>query len=622
MENLVKSLDTFGYESYFNFQSSQRFKTFRGGVYTLMSYFATLAVIGYYLSKLVARETPYLIYQTTKIGSKNIKYENEKINQGMFPAFFKLSLWDNTTENGLAVDMNKLSFYLTKYDLKAEQHIEKIEGKECSFQEFPLWTKINSDADKQIPLSFTKDRSAFNLSFNEHVFCIPTNKTDLSEFFNTDKYNIIIFAIYNETSVPYYLYLDLFYLYYNYDVSDYKHPVTPIMKYYGDVRVGQTEAYLTSFKFIETVINTDEGWINSEHNYNNFYSISDSLNIQQVPSGTEEGLFQFQYTRDDHIIYYSRSYDKIQDFLANIGGLLQVIKVFFNTFNLPFTQLAFRLDLINSVFFFEKDFLNKQDFKLKNKNSSKKILETGNNQMDKVNTKGISKEVTQGKRFIKMSKQSIKKMVEVQTENRINNNDEKFMESPKNSPEKIQGSTEVNYFIGGTGVTDNNFKNQKKQEIMQEIKYDPVSGKEVVMTYDINRTERLESNTEFLSENTKEKYPLQSKRSRNISTPNDPENYIRRQSTKKYKKFGFTLLEEFLVVYLSFLILKDSQLMKKKVIYENLWGNLSYQYLNIKEMLQNFITVDEVDTILVNKLQSRDKFVFENKKYSILDYLA
>jgi hypothetical protein len=621
MENLVKSLDTFGYESYFNFQSNQRFKTFRGGVYTLMSYLATLAVIGYYLSKLVAREAPYLIYQTTKIGSKNIKYENEKINQGMFPAFFKLSLWDNTTENGLAVDMNKLSFYSTKYDLKTEKNTEKIMGKECSFQEFPLWTQINHVDDQQMPLSFTNDYSAFNLSFNEHIFCIPTNETDLSEFFNTNKYNIMIFAIYNETSVPYYLYLDLFYLYYEYDLSDYKHPVTPFIKYYGDVLVGPTQAYLSSFKFIETVISTDEGWINSVHNFNNFYSISDPVNIQQIPSGTEEALFQFQYTRDDQIIYYSRNYDKIQDFLSRVGGLLQIIKLFFSTFNLPFTQLAFRLNLINSVFFFERDFLDTQVFKMKNKNSSKKVLENFNNQMDKKTTKGISKEETQGKRFIKMSKQSIKKLVEVQPDGRINN-EGISIESPKNSPEKIQGNTEVNYFIGGTGVTENNFANQKKQEIMQEIKYDPVSGKEVVMIYDINRTERLQTNAEFLSDNTKEKYPLQSKRSRNLSTPNDPENYIRRQITKKYIKFGFTLLEEFLVIYLSFLIRKDSQLMKKKIIYENLWGNMSYQYLNVKEMLQNFITVDEVDTILINKLQSRDKFVFENKKYSILDYLT
>ena len=79
------------------------------------------------------------------------------------------------------------------------------------------------------------------------------------------------------------------------------------------------------------------------------------LNNRQVLSFSSNIIVQIDMKLDKIKTIYSRKYDKIQNVLASIGGIIKALMLLSQAFVLPFIRLNFRLNLANSIFTFKTD---------------------------------------------------------------------------------------------------------------------------------------------------------------------------------------------------------------------------------------------------------------------------
>ena len=79
------------------------------------------------------------------------------------------------------------------------------------------------------------------------------------------------------------------------------------------------------------------------------------LNNRQVLSFSSNIIVQIDMKLDKIKTIYSRKYDKIQNVLASIGGIIKALMLVSQAFVLPFIRLNFRLNLANSIFTFKTD---------------------------------------------------------------------------------------------------------------------------------------------------------------------------------------------------------------------------------------------------------------------------
>ena len=71
---------------------------------------------------------------------------------------------------------------------------------------------------------------------------------------------------------------------------------------------------------METVISSDIGWIETQDINTNSYTISEPGSIEQQEfSQYNDAMLEFQYTIDQQVDYYRRSYSKLNSrfFIAN-----------------------------------------------------------------------------------------------------------------------------------------------------------------------------------------------------------------------------------------------------------------------------------------------------------------
>ena len=79
------------------------------------------------------------------------------------------------------------------------------------------------------------------------------------------------------------------------------------------------------------------------------------LSNRQVLSFSSNIILQIDIKLDKIKTIYSRKYDKIQNVLANIGGIIKALMILSNLVVLPFIRLHFRLNLANTIFKFKTD---------------------------------------------------------------------------------------------------------------------------------------------------------------------------------------------------------------------------------------------------------------------------
>lgn len=97
---------------------------------------------------------------------------------------------------------------------------------------------------------------------------------------------------------------------------------------------------------------TDKGFL-----FNDYESIESAyyLSNRQILSFRSNVIVQIDMKLDKVKTIYSRSYQKIQNVLASLGGIIKALMILANLIAQPFIKLNFRLNLANSIFSFNVD---------------------------------------------------------------------------------------------------------------------------------------------------------------------------------------------------------------------------------------------------------------------------
>ena len=145
------------------------------------------------------------------------------------------------------------------------------------------------------------------------------------------------------------------------DPNNYEKPITLFGQ---DIYTPISASSLTyiEMNFEHLYMNTDQGFLLEDVEKSHFVSYSSS---RQIMSFSSDIAVQIDMKLDKVANTYTRNYDKIQNVLANIGGIIKTIMILVNFFVTPLINLRFKLALANDTF----------NFKVKKKSKVEKVAE-------------------------------------------------------------------------------------------------------------------------------------------------------------------------------------------------------------------------------------------------------
>jgi hypothetical protein len=612
--HFFETIDIFGYNLFFNFNGKLKRNSSFGGILTLLSMVSMIGAIIYYLLKLLDRTNPNLLYQMKKINHGG-EFKEEDINFGFFPYFFKVRYLASGDGSYLPFNISNLEIKLQKKETSGNKNVlQEIKGSLCNdISFFPDWTQklllssslFNTSLDKT---SLSHDTSKINF------FCIDTVKSNISSFINSDQYDIFISITYRETNpeqipkiksnltIPY-LNIEHYNIYNEIDITNYDSPNDRGIQKTGVSDVYLGERFYETVNFQKVVIDTDFGWIMSKiYSIKSYflgtpYSVVFKIDLDQ----RNVSFFQIQFTRDEMMIYYKRTYIKFLDFLAQVGGILRMVNIFFGVFSLPISQVLFRLDIINNIFTFEKNYFEDKSHP-KSRNDKVEIRTTKGNKMENIQRSEEKKSTIRSDEGM-ISKRNLDYTIKVDKVDDIRSNQTSIL-NPEISDINNQSRVRKNLLfksqnalpvIGKRVLTDNSSHKRRGSAFSSK------SSNEITEKPVLHFLSNIKNKTRHLKFNSFLKKLLQ-------SNPN-------------YMLLSLNWMETFILAYVPFLVSSESSLGKKKLIYDKIWYNLSYQYCNIVEIFHNFIVLDKIQYLMGNSFLNKEKIVFKEHKYSILDYL-
>ena len=145
------------------------------------------------------------------------------------------------------------------------------------------------------------------------------------------------------------------------DPNNYEKPITLFGQ---DIYTPISASSLTyiEMNFEHLYMNTDQGFLLEDVEKSHFVSYSSS---RQIMSFSSDIAVQIDMKLDKVANTYTRNYDKIQNVLANIGGIIKTIMILVNFFVTPLINLRFKLALANDTF----------NFKVKKKSKVEKVAD-------------------------------------------------------------------------------------------------------------------------------------------------------------------------------------------------------------------------------------------------------
>ena len=144
---------------------------------------------------------------------------------------------------------------------------------------------------------------------------------------------------------------------------------TPIMSFGNQMYTPISDSTLSyiEMRFGHSEFMSDNGLIAEEWDDR---KLANYVSTRQVLSFSSNQVVQIDMKLDKVKTIYSRSYDKIQTILGNVGGILQIFSLVANLMVLPLVKHRLRVNLSNSIF----------NFKIPRKNNNKNKISTSKNQ--------------------------------------------------------------------------------------------------------------------------------------------------------------------------------------------------------------------------------------------------
>ena len=121
--------------------------------------------------------------------------------------------------------------------------------------------------------------------------------------------------------------------------------------------------------FNKISIKDDQGWIFEDIKESSLLSLSriqSDLNFAEIKDGSISRFYEFNLYMEKKSMIIKRSFMKIQDVSAKVGGLIKLVMSLFAIFNSAFNFHSFKLEVFKELFMFPKKDLENPDFEDKN----------------------------------------------------------------------------------------------------------------------------------------------------------------------------------------------------------------------------------------------------------------
>jgi len=409
MKAFLKSIDYFSPRFTHTYKGKDKYKTVLGGTTTIIALLIIL-VNGWFIGKdIYLRENPTVIgyeqafpyYPTTKINYDNIffgffisdtfndLFEDESILK-IIPLMYT-NYYDNNgnlkykerflelTDCHSEFDRLNLTLPLAKIIMKpikciknfneilsgfwTDTHLSYLKFKviRCTNETITEDTNLKTKNDLLQFQKFEKNMNKINLislnnvnEENEEFISKLNNmiKTSKSTSQSETK-NITCSSIEEIEKVTSNLFFNFFYTSLAIDSKNYR---APMIKQISKDRftLGMGILKTIDYYFQNFIVRTDDGLIFSE-SYKDIDKIGyyKYLVDHQLIDSSDANIFWLNIYISNQVKYMTREYIKIQSIFANLGGIIQVVLIFFKVFFYPYFKKKLNLKIINELFDFD-----------------------------------------------------------------------------------------------------------------------------------------------------------------------------------------------------------------------------------------------------------------------------
>jgi hypothetical protein len=156
-----------------------------------------------------------------------------------------------------------------------------------------------------------------------------------------------------------------------FSADDLKNPLKLLYKnyyYYFNINTQKIDRLF----FNKISVKDDQGWIFEEIKESSLLSLSriqSDLNFAEIKNGTISRFYEFNLYMEKKSMIIKRSFMKIQDVSAKVGGLIKIVMTLFAFFNSAFNIYSFKLEVFRELFLITQKGL--EDAELRNKKTSK-----------------------------------------------------------------------------------------------------------------------------------------------------------------------------------------------------------------------------------------------------------
>lgn len=357
MKNIFQKIDIFGSEVKFSIMNKSSFKTIFGGVLSLICITMALIVTFLFGKNFYLRESPNIITQTffkdeypiikPKRGEILITWRIEDVNGQTIDVSDTLFLevvaetFQRNNDTGGLDQIRVIRFNSTKCT-------KEIVGDPLFYEKRNIseWNCLDWEAEADIDFGGNFDGDYFTYFYIRYAFC-PLGKTydpekcsnisDVKNLVNqyggayfSINYPEFYFQANAENPMKYY----------------YKNHFTPI-----SFNLIRTENYY----FKEVQLNDDKGWIFQDKQLSSMVTLDDvtsdyAIRLNEDLDTMTSDLFYFvmYFTKKQDV--FDRSYMKVQDLAAVVGGFMKMILMAFGAVNYYFNLHSRNHAILNEIF--------------------------------------------------------------------------------------------------------------------------------------------------------------------------------------------------------------------------------------------------------------------------------
>jgi len=360
MSKFILALDKLGGSFSFKQNGKERYRTYLGGFLTILSVlvftiFFFLTGIDFYLrinpnvtmSKTLGKEYfNYTLNDSNFLFAFRIESKGEILER---PDLFHIEphyIVFNQTERGMKKIVDEIiPFHRCKYE---DANYNEIYNTSVMSQFLCLDKPKNSEGHVLGGLYDAKYIRYFKIQIKHCLSSKDNEKNNIT----CSKNNTEFTKLFAGTS-----------LYVKYIVQSY---YVDSNEYYYPFRLSFDSLYQTMelntqkkiyFYFKKGIFNDNKGWILDETNLRSLIGLDrEKLDFKDgIKDYTKNTFYEINLYFDRIIENYNRRYQKIQDVLAGVGGLIKIITFIFGNITLYYNQYFQYLDLINEVLIYNKN---------------------------------------------------------------------------------------------------------------------------------------------------------------------------------------------------------------------------------------------------------------------------